>query len=1292
VKPGVIVAERFEIERFAGEGGMGVVYRARDVATGDPVALKVFRGRAGTPGGDRFLREARVLADLRHPGVVRYVAHGTLADGGSLYMAMDWLEGEDLSQRLARGPLGPDETALFGHRVAEALAAAHARGVVHRDVKPSNLFLLGGDVGRPVVLDFGVARLALSARAATRTGAVLGTPGYMAPEQARGERDVDARADVFSLGCVLFECLTGRAAFVADHVLALLAKVLLEDAPRVREIAMDVPEALDSLVSEMLAKDPGARPADGSETAARLAEIAAGVLELPTRLGRPSSAPMGIGKGELALVSVVVAAPPRGGADAESLGPTLTPELSRELLDRARLATAVFGASVEPLADGSMVAILGGSGVATDQAARAARAALALAAALPAGRIALATGRGLRGTRLPVGEAIDRAVALARGAGSGVGVDEVTAGLVGPRFDLRAGARGFELHGERGEEPVRTLLGRPTPFVGRDLELRTLLSAWEACRAEPAARAVLVVGGAGSGKTRLRRELLTRLEGSAFETWTARGDVVRAGSPFGMLAQAIQQAAGVRAGEPIEKKHRKLRARLARNVGVDDLGRVSEFLGELVGAPAPHQDESIPLRAARRDPILMGDQMRRAWEDFLAAECDAGPVLLLLEDLHWGDLPSVGFVDAALRQLQDRPFFVLALARPEVHDLFPRLWAGRATSEIRLGDLSRAASERLAREVLGAQVPDGTVRGLAQRAAGNAFYLEELLRAHVEGGREALQSLPGTVLAMAQARITSLDDASRRLLRAASVFGETFWRGGLVRLLALGPADLDHGLGDLVAREALVRRTSSRFADEAEYGFRHAIVREAAYGMLTEADRTLGHRLAAEWLESAGEGDAMSLAEHFERGGAPDRAVRFWLRAADQALGGNDFVEAAQRADRGIRCGASGETKGALLLVSAEAHRWRAQIATAKVQGTEALAHLRPGSTLWWNASIPVVVACGQLGHHDELEAISSILLATSPDADAAASCAVALFRAEAQADQAGRRALSDALFDAGEARLARAGGDPIALGWSYIVRGTRARRGGNVGALVGLMERALETFEASGDLRTACIQRTNLADGASEIGCWEDAERHLRDALAMSDRLGLLYTRPFILANLADVVVRQGAISEGLALADEALAHAIAAGNRRFEAASRTCRAHALWLRGDFEQAEAEASRALRTAEAAPPMRPLAGAFLSRACLSLGRFDDALAAAVDAARAFADYRPDNVEALVALVLAEALRAAGREGEAGEVIRRAKETVLRRAEPLDPEWRRGFLERVEEHARILHWSEAQERR
>ncbi|HEX4448309.1 MAG TPA: protein kinase [Polyangiaceae bacterium] len=268
MRSGDIVARRFEVERFAGAGAMGLVYRALDRTTGEWVALKVLAHGSA----DRFLREARALAEVRHPHIVRYVDHGR-TEASEPYLAMEWLDGSDLAAKLASGALPIAEAVGLTRAVATALSVAHASGVVHRDVKPSNLFLVGGDPARVKVLDFGAARFVQTTSAPTASGIVLGTPGYLAPEQVNDDHPVDGRADVFALGCVLFECLAGRPAFVAQHVLALLGKILRDHPPRLRELVPHAPQALDDLIVAMLAKDPAGRPADMDAIAEILARV-----------------------------------------------------------------------------------------------------------------------------------------------------------------------------------------------------------------------------------------------------------------------------------------------------------------------------------------------------------------------------------------------------------------------------------------------------------------------------------------------------------------------------------------------------------------------------------------------------------------------------------------------------------------------------------------------------------------------------------------------------------------------------------------------------------------------------------------------------------------------------------------------------------------------------------------------------------------------------------------------------------------------------------------------------------
>nr|HEX4317828.1 protein kinase [Kofleriaceae bacterium] len=1310
MQPGDLVDERFELEDIAGEGGMGVVFRARDRATGDRVAVKVLLPSA-LDVADRFAREVRVLAQLRHPGIVRYLADGA-SPAGEPWFAMEWLDGESLHARLARAGLTPHESVNLARRIAEALGAAHERGVVHRDVKPSNIMLLGGDLERVKVLDFGIARVGgggAQSHVATRTGIMIGTPGYMAPEQVRGDKDVGARADVFAVGCVLFECLTGRQVYSGDHVMAVLAKIVLEDAPRVRDVRADVAEALDVLVARTLDRRPDARPRDGAALAAELATVESG--------DGASRAPAFSGGSSLTaterrlLCVVLIGAPPAKSVHdmptVSGLPPrTITLELAADTVGSLGDTARAHGGHFERLADGSYVVTLAGSGGASDQVVQAARCAMALRATFdgaasaprsvdaraatdvgdldePAPPIALATGRGVMAGRWPVGEAIDRAVPLLAAPTSHVRIDEVTAGLLDARFEVGGDDHGLYIAGERDiVEVTRTLLGKPTPCVGRDRELAQLSGLVDECFAEPVARAVLLTGAQGVGKSRVRFELVNLIRarlgrGDGIEVWFGRGDALRAGSPYAMIAPALRRAAGIHDNEPLDVRRQKLRARVARHAATPDVvRRTTLFLGEMVGIP--FADHDPVLSSARADPLLMADQVRRGFEQFLAIETAAQPVVIVLEDLQWGDLPTTKLVEAALRALPDRPWFVLAVARPEVHEVFARLWSdARGAHEMRLDELTRKGADKLVRGVLGADASPTLVARILDQASGNPFYLEELVRAVAEGKGDAL---PETVLAVVQSRLERLEGDARRVLRAAAVFGQPFWRGGVTALLG-GEAREDTArawLDELLARELVSRAQAPRFPDEDEFLFRSSLVREAAYAMLTDADRKLGHALAGGWLERVGEGDAMVLAEHFERGGERERAMHYYRRAAARALAACDFAAAIARADRGVACGAADEDLGALRLLQAEALKWSGAFAEAARRGREAMALLPPGSAGWYDAAAEAAEAIGRSGDTNALVSVGEALLAAPEDVRSVTATAHSGF----QLFYSGHLELAHALLDRVE-RVAGAVTDPAILARVYQARSSRASFTGDAGAYLESEQAAAELFERAGDLRNACMQRGHVGYACLEIGAYAEAEQWLRDALAGGEQMGLSSVVATAKHNLGRALWHQGRLDEALRVEQEAFDAFAAQGDRRLEPAARVYTAYILSDLGDLAAAEVELRAAL--AAVTRLMRPPVLAALARVVLATGRRFEALAMAQEAAEALDELGAiEEGESLIRLMLAETLAATGDLPAALAAAARARDRLLERAARIsDPAWRDSFLVRVAENARTL---------
>ncbi|MGC5018806.1 protein kinase domain-containing protein [Micromonospora sp. DT47] len=285
---------RYESEELLGSGGMGEVWRGRDLRLDRPVAIKVLSaaGLEEPMAAERFDREARAAARLTHPHIVGVYDFGTEQDGS--YLVMELVEGRTVSALIADGPLPVEQAVSIAVQVCDGIAAAHAAGVVHRDVKPGNLIVTPS--GTVKICDFGIARLSQTAGHNTLTGPAtkLGTSSYMSPEQALG-KPVDPRTDLYGLGCTLYAMLAGTPPFSGDPLSVLHQHVNDPPAP-LRDRRPEVPVALDALMSELLAKDPAARPTGAREVRDRLAALMASPNALSatgTRLGSGTVAPAG---------------------------------------------------------------------------------------------------------------------------------------------------------------------------------------------------------------------------------------------------------------------------------------------------------------------------------------------------------------------------------------------------------------------------------------------------------------------------------------------------------------------------------------------------------------------------------------------------------------------------------------------------------------------------------------------------------------------------------------------------------------------------------------------------------------------------------------------------------------------------------------------------------------------------------------------------------------------------------------------------------------------------------------
>ena len=293
------LSERYRVERELGRGGMATVYLAEDLKHHRDVAIKVMDPQlAAGLGHTRFLREIEIAAGLSHPNILPLYDSGE--SGGFLYYVMPFVEGDSLRSRLEREKqLSIPDSVAIGCAVAGALSYAHGVGIVHRDIKPENILFTAGQA---VVTDFGIARAVGVAGGdqLTQTGIAIGTPAYMSPEQAAGERELDARSDVYALGCVLYEMLAGQAPFTGPNALAVLARHALDPAPRLRTVRQAIPESLEAVVLRSLAK----APADRFRTAGELEDA----LQQSTRTGEGAAPARPLPRRRIVLLAAVILA------------------------------------------------------------------------------------------------------------------------------------------------------------------------------------------------------------------------------------------------------------------------------------------------------------------------------------------------------------------------------------------------------------------------------------------------------------------------------------------------------------------------------------------------------------------------------------------------------------------------------------------------------------------------------------------------------------------------------------------------------------------------------------------------------------------------------------------------------------------------------------------------------------------------------------------------------------------------------------------------------------------------
>lgn len=936
---------RYEILEKIGEGGFGSILKARQLTTGQEVALKIMRFPERGSSGHmdtrtaRFLREAQLCAKLRHPNIVPIIDSGQTESGG-LYTVFAFVPGENLASLLAReGALAPQEARHLMLQVLDALACAHAQGVIHRDLKPSNIMVVSTGARRnALVLDFGIGVIVEATNGEswarlTATNDALGTPGYSAPEQWRS-REPSPRADLFSWGLVFLECLTGTRVYRGTSMAEIFYELLGPD--RVPLPAALERHPLGALIARAVRKDVAAR-----DVTARglfedlddcdLRRLSRGVMctgnaFMPSDIVKGSTTfdithPLSAGeRRQVTAISCVLG--DRGRPSGSARADDAEDEQLRAGLAFAADIARHHGGHVAAMLGDELLVYFGYPRAGEDDPRRAARVALRMLGALEARERRVRARIGVHVGFVVAHDDGDPALAagctsrlaswLARSASPGSVLVTVEAHkLLRSWFALEAERVPPADEGEATLEVFRLGSTDPTigstpetmqgPLVGREEEIDLLMARWHRARAG-SGQSSLVTGEPGIGKSRLLRELRSRLRSEVYTFIEGRCAPDTQNNVLFPVVDLLARALGLDTEPSLTGKVARLEAELSR-YGLTPSEAMPLFL-PLFSLPSDGTWAPLDASPQKHKELTLSGVLALVF-----ALAEQRPVLLVLEDLHWADPTTLELLGQLVREAPSAPLYVVLTARPE---FFPSF--STDLLQVHLNRLDRAEIEAMVGVLVGRKaLPPAVLEQIANRTDGVPLFVEELTRMMVDSGalvewedRYELSGslseveIPSTLRGLLTARLDRLGPA-KETAQLAATLGREFSVEVLVAVSVLGEARVQDDLDRLTDAGLVLRK---RRAKDSGAVFKHALVRDAAYESLVLGARQKVHARVATTLEERFQGLVAVrpelLAHHWTAAGLIERAIPYWLQAGQRALGQSANQEAIRYLEQAL--------------------------------------------------------------------------------------------------------------------------------------------------------------------------------------------------------------------------------------------------------------------------------------------------------------------------------------------------------------------------------------------------------